>query len=200
MLRWRWVHARWRCLRFAWSPQDRLHLQLHVQLERKPKESQTMYRGHPVTCNVSGLSTVHNKQEVFSWSIDLRVIYLYTYRYTMNARQIEVYYVNPSGVTIGPADPTLQGGAVSGGRKIVRKCGTFFGKLNCSNSNCTRFRLELYIFLDFFRHFHYFVGFRFSRKHLIKLLLRATGGAKWANGAPAGGHPKPTFRHCTSVA
>ena len=106
-----------------------------------------------------------------------------------------------SGITIGPADPALQGGApFQGGRKIVRKCGTFFGKLNCCNSNCTRFRLELYIFLDFFRHFHYFVGFRFSRKHLIKLLLRATGGAKWANGAPAGGHPKPTFRHCTSVA
>ena len=54
--------------------------------------------------------------------------------------------LDTSGVTIGPADPALQGGAVSGGRKIARKCGTFFGKLNCSTSKSTRLRLEMYIF------------------------------------------------------
>ena len=63
-----------------------------------------------------------------------------------------------SGVTIGPADPALQGGAVSGGRKIARKCGTFYGKLNCSTSKNMRFRPEKYIFLDFHRHFHCLAG------------------------------------------
>ena len=99
-----------------------------------------------------------------------------------------------SGVTIGPADPALQGGAVLGGRKIARKCGTFFGKLNCSTSKSTRFKLEMYVFLDFDRHFHYFAGIWFQRKYFIKLSLGATGGAKWATGAPAGGRPYPTLR------
>ena len=35
-----------------------------------------------------------------------------------------------SGVTIGPEDPAMQGGAVFGGRQIVKKCGTFSKKLN----------------------------------------------------------------------
>ena len=63
-----------------------------------------------------------------------------------------------SGVTIGPADPALLGGAVSGGRQIAQKCGTFFGKLNCSTNKSTRFRPEMFVFLDFYRHFHYFAG------------------------------------------
>ena len=61
-----------------------------------------------------------------------------------------------SGVTIGPADPALQGGAVSGGRKIARKCGTFFGKLNCSTSKSTRFGIEMYIFFRFLPSFSLF--------------------------------------------
>ena len=52
-----------------------------------------------------------------------------------------------SGITIGPADPALQGAPLQGGgRKIARKCGTFFGKLNCSTSKSTGFRLKIYIF------------------------------------------------------
>ena len=83
-----------------------------------------------------------------------------------------------SGITIGPADPALQGGAVSGVRKIARKYGTFFEKLNCSTSKSTRFRLEMYIFSDFYRHFHYFAGIWFLMKHLIKLPLGAPNGQR----------------------
>ena len=61
-----------------------------------------------------------------------------------------------SGVTIGPADPALQVGAVLGGRKIARKCGTFFGKLNCSTSKSTRFRLKTYFFFKFLPSFSLF--------------------------------------------
>ena len=90
-----------------------------------------------------------------------------------------------SGVTIGPADPALQGGAVSGGRQIARKCGTFFGKLNCSTSKSTRFRLEMHIFIRFLPPFSLFCW---------DLILKERG-AKWATGAPAGGRPYSTLRH-----
>ena len=64
-----------------------------------------------------------------------------------------------------PCWPRTAGGAVSGGGacKIARKCRTFFGKLNCGTSKSTRFRLEMYIFFDFYRHFHYFDGIKFLK-------------------------------------
>ena len=101
-----------------------------------------------------------------------------------------------SGVTIGPADPALQGGAVSGGRKIARKCGTFFGKLNCSTSKSTRFRLEMYIFFRFLPSFSLFCRDLIFNETFNKTASR---GAKWATGAPAGGRPYPTLRHCWVV-
>ena len=49
------------------------------------------------------------------------------------------------------------GGAVSGGgsAKLLENVDIFFGKLSCSTSKSTCFRLEMYIFLDFYLHFHY---------------------------------------------
>ena len=92
-----------------------------------------------------------------------------------------------SGVTIGPADPALQGG-----RKIARKYGTFFEKLNSSTSKSTRFRLEMYIFFRFLPSFSLFFRDLIFNETFNKTASR---GAKWATGAPAGGRPYPTLRH-----
>ena len=63
-----------------------------------------------------------------------------------NFSYAKIYFLFSSGVTIGSADPALQGGAISGGRKIARKCGIFFGKLNCCTSKIMPFKLQMYIF------------------------------------------------------
>ena len=101
-----------------------------------------------------------------------------------------------SGVTIGPADPALQGGAVSGGRKIAQKCGTFFGKLNCSTSKSTRFRLEMHIFIRFLPSFSLFCRDLILKETFNKSASWGDRGRHMGDRGASRGRPYPTLRHC----
>ena len=96
-----------------------------------------------------------------------------------------------SGLTIGPADPALQGGAVSGGRKIARKCGTFFGKLNCSTSKSTRFRLEMHIFIRFLPPFSLFCWDLILKETFNKSASWGDRGRQMGDGGASRGAPIP---------
>ena len=54
-----------------------------------------------------------------------------------------------SGVTKGPADPAVWGGAIIGGHKIVVWIWDNLEKLNYSTSKAARFALQTHLFRDF---------------------------------------------------
>ena len=66
-----------------------------------------------------------------------------------------------SGITIGPADPALQGGAVSGGAKLLENVGHFSENLTEVLAKVCVFGRKCSFFKDFAIIFTFLPGFDF---------------------------------------
>ena len=67
-----------------------------------------------------------------------------------------------SGVTIGPADPALQGAPFQGGAKLLENVGHFSENLTVVLAKIRALGYKSTFFKDFYRHFHFLSGFGFK--------------------------------------